>query len=95
MILHPELSRYLVAYLHPDWDAEFSTVDAAFDAFLDDIGPEERAAVAGSLDDAVAAGDEAIAEEVRDLGCGWWPGDDAGAHVRWFVRMRDAARARS
>ena len=75
---YPTLKHLFAAYLHPDWKAEFGTVQAAVKSFGHDDGAKAVQAALDELEGLAAIDEVQLPAILEDLGCGvdpWAHGD--------------------
>jgi hypothetical protein len=89
---YPALSQFLGAYLHQDWPEEFSTPEAAVEAFRRREPTDSVRAVCAELELAIREAQQAAdpSRLLSDLGCYYNPQADGRSVPEWLTQVRKA-----
>jgi hypothetical protein len=87
MIGLPHLTQLFGAYLHQDWDMEFSSSWEAVQVFRDSLSVDELVAAIDEVRTLLSLDDVQLNSKVfEDLGLGYWPQGD-GLEVREWLSL--------
>jgi hypothetical protein len=92
---YPALSQFLGAYLHQDWPEEFSTPEAAVEAFRRREPADSVRAVCAELEQATRDAQQSAdpSRLLSELGCYYNPQADGRSVSEWFTQVRKALSA--
>lgn len=87
---YPALSQFLGAYLHQDWPEEFSTPEAAVEAFHRREPADSVRAVCAELEQAIYEAQQSTdpSRLLSDLGCYYDPRADGRSVPEWLAHVR-------
>ncbi|MBX9582738.1 MAG: hypothetical protein K2X87_20730 [Gemmataceae bacterium] len=92
---YPTLSQFLGAYLHQDWPEEFSTPEAAIEAFRRREPADSVRAIRAELEQVIHEAQQSSdpSRLLYDLGCYYDPRADGRSVSDWLAHVRKVLSA--